>query len=734
MLNICTSFKTLFIVTLCSIVMFPVYVNADKGDTLVVTTEGSRLRSQASTKSVILDNLTLGDKLNELQREGPWIQVITDQGGIQGWMYSSNVALHAQAKAATALIEKTPDLSGPVLKLSDLGYTDGILFEGSAANHARKLYFQVPQDVAMNRGLLRIHYRFSPLLEKHSNMRIYVNKSPRKIVRLGGDSSGGWLDVSLPASDLQKRFVEVEIRSAMLLSNDRCFDERTGGAYLQVLSDTTLQWQLQGEVSSIRTFWQLLPANVSVSLPEGEVSEETFRTALGVTQLLKRSGREVTFSRLPVIGDVVIASSAKLRSALSTKYPQSAVDKVQVSENKNLVLVSMADTQFLSVAEEHNSHSLDFLSDKWRDLASSDAYQIQASVKKGVLAEDNYALSLQKLGMNTDVVEMSSQASWSVNINPSQLPPGHRPDKVRLQLITAPSMSDKPVMFYSYLNGVLLKAVRMVDTGRNDEIVLNLPTHLLSRVNNLRFVAQRDLSNTLNNCAGEPMQFPIQVKPDSTLVTVLNDTVPTDFAALPGYLSAGYDAYLPKQYLSQPENVLDYLATLTADMDLPTQVGTLRFYTADEAIAPQAPFILLGKANVSFSKQGVRFDKGRIDVVNQNDEILLAIDALPKVSIAQVVRLANIYGLWVLPPDPSQLGRVKDMHMSKDNVAFADRNGVLMTLDSTQPGLSRVDYPDTASWFELFGEYRFWYFAVGWLLLTSLIVYLYRLSRSHRKN
>lgn len=733
MLNICTSFKAIFMVTLCSIVMFPVSVNADKGDTLVVTTEGSRLRSQASTQSVILDSLPLGEKLSELQRKGQWIQVSTDHG-VQGWMYNGNVELHAQAKTVAIISEKTPDLNGPVLKLSDLGYANGILFEGSAANHARKLYFQVPQDVAMNRGLLRIHYRFSPLLEKHSNMRIYVNKSPRKIVRLGGDSTGGWLDVSLAKSDLQKRFVEVEIRSAMLLSDDRCFDERTGGAYLQVLSDTTLQWQLQGEVSSIRTFWQLLPANVSVSLPEGEISEETFRTALGVTQLLKRSGREVSFSRLPEIGNVVIASPAKVKSALATKFTQAAVDKVQVADSKNLVLVSVEGKQFLSIAANHNSHSLDFLSGKWRDLALAGAYQVKTDVNKGVLSEDNYALSLQKLGMNTDVVEMSSQASWSVNINPSQLPPGHRPDKVRLQLITAPSMSDKPVMFYSYLNGVLLKAVRMVDTGRNDEIVLSLPSHLLSRVNNLHFVAQRDLSNSLSNCAGEPMQFPIQLKPDSSLETVLNDTVPTNFAALPGYLSAGYDTYLPRQYLSQPEKVLDYMATLVADMDLPTQVGTLRFYSADEAITPQAPFILLGKANVSFSKQGVRFDKGRIDVVNQNDEVLLAIDALPKVSIAQLVRLAGNYGLWVLPPDPSQLGRVKDMHMSKDDVAFADHNGILMTLDSTQPGLSRVDYPDTASWFELFGEYRFWYFAVGWLLLTSLIVYLYRLSRSHRKN
>jgi hypothetical protein len=329
---------------------------------------------------------------------------------------------------------------------------------------------------------------------------------------------------------------------------------------------------------------------------------------------------------------------------------------------------------------------------------------------------------------------MTTQASWSANINPSHLPPGHRLNKVRIQLIAAPSMTDKPVMFYSYLNGVLIKAVRMVDTGRSDEIVLSLPKHLLSRVNNLHFVARRDLSDSNNNCTGEPMQFPIQMKPDSTVETVIDDTVPENFAQLPGYLSAGYDAYLPKKYLQQPEKVLGYLSTLMTDMDLPTQVGMVHFYTPDEAITPKAPFIMFDKANIVFSKQGVRFDKGRIDVMNHNGEVLLAVDTLPRVSIAQVVRAGNIHGLWVLPPDPAQLTPIKDMHLSKDDIAFADHNGILLTLDSSQPGLSRVDYPDSAGWFELFGEYRFWYFAVGWLLLTSLIVYLYRLSRSHRKN
>lgn len=731
-----TKFNKLLSIALLGAVGLSSPVSADKGDLLSVTNDGSRLRSLPSVKGAILQNLKQGDTLTELSRKGKWAQVSLGASGVSGWIFMSNIERSAKANASRKITAHGANsISGPILKLSDLGYKDGILFEGTAANHARKLYFQVPQEVNMRRGLLRLHYRYSPLLEKHSNMRIYINGIPRKLVRLGVDASGGWLDIPLDGTDLQKRFVQIEVRSALLLSNDRCLDERIGGAYLQILPDTTLQWQLDGEIASIRTFWQFLPAKVVVSLPKGALNAKLFRSTLELTQLLQRNGRQVSFVRLPEMGDIIVAPGNKIKDWIEDHYHKSVADRYKFSAvNKNLVLVTLSDKQFLAVSDAHDSNSMKFLSSDWRDLALADSYQVETGIKKTILSEKHYSLALQSMGMNTDVLEMTTQASWSATVNPSYLPPGHRLDKVRIQLIAAPSMTDKPVMFYSYLNGVLIKASRLENTGRSDEIVLSLPQHLLSRVNNLYFVARRPIEGNSNNCKGEPMQFPIQITPTSSVETVVDDTVPDNFSRLPSYLSAGYETYLPKKYLQQPEKVLGYLSTLTTDMDLPSQVGTVNFYTPDEKITPKAAFILFGKANIEFSKQSVKFDQGRINIMNQANEVLLAVDDLPKVSIAQVVKSGSVYGMWVLPPDPAQLTQVKDMHLSKDDVAFSDHNGVLMTLDSSQPGLSRVEYPDSAGWFELFGEYRFWYFAIGWILLTSLIVYLYRLSKSHRKN
>ncbi|NOY66636.1 MAG: cellulose biosynthesis cyclic di-GMP-binding regulatory protein BcsB [Gammaproteobacteria bacterium] len=737
--HICSYRKPGVILLSCLLVWFS-QVSADVGDSLVVSSDGSRLRSLPSTRGVVLQKLKRGDAVIEILRKKKWINVSIQGQGINGWIFHKSVKPLVQdakrLQLAKKIQKKTSGIShGLKLSLAELGYKNGVLFEGSAANHARQLYFQVPQDMPTKRGLLRIHYRFSPLLEEHSNMRIFVNDSPRKVVRLKGNSHTGWLSVKLNRADLKKRFVQIGIKSAMLISKDRCFDERVGGAYLQILPDTSINWDLGNKITSIRSYWQLLPAKVVVSLPKGELNAELFRNALGLTKQLIRSGREVRFTRLPKMGDIVVAPRENVSAWLNAEYKDLTVANLgQAGKDNNLVLINLPDRQFLAVWGTHDQQSLSFLSDYWRSLAASSGYKVHSGSGPGELTEDSYVMKLKDLGMNTAAIEMARKASWDTTINPSQLPPGHRLNKVRVRLIAAPSTTDKPVMFYSYLNGVLIKAVRLEDTGETQDIILSLPQGQMERTNNLNFVAQRDISALDMGCTGEPMRFPIQIKPDSEIETILDDTVPERFANLPAYFAKGFDVYLPDSYLQQPERSLSFLASFMNDMDLPLRSDRLRFYQPKDKIEPGKPFILLGRAQTAFDKQSVYLDKGRIDVINQQGNVLLAVDALPKVSIAQIVRSNDAYGLWLIPPESGKLARISDMHLSQDDVAFADKNGVLLTLDSSQPGLSRVAYPDNVGWFELFGEYRFWYFAIAWLLLTSLIIYLYRLSKSHRKN
>jgi len=69
---------------------------------------------------------------------------------------------------------------------------------------------------------------------------------------------------------------------------------------------------------------------------------------------------------------------------------------------------------------------------------------------------------------------------------------------------------------------------------------------------------------------------------------------------------------------------------------------------------------------------------------------------------------------------------------SEDDVAFIDASGVIKTMDSSEPSLAQVYYPDVEDWFDVLGKYRFWLMVLLWFLLTMVVVYLYRMSRANK--
>ncbi len=150
-------------------------------------------------------------------------------------------------------------------------------------------------------------------------------------------------------------------------------------------------------------------------------------------------------------------------------------------------------------------------------------------------------------------------------------------------------------------------------------------------------------------------------------------------------------------------------------------------------MSPGGPFILLGDAELAVAEAGVRFDRGRIQVLNRKGETQLDVDRLPYLTISQLVRAGNSHGLWILTregaPEPVQ----RPLLLENNAVAFSDDRGVLLTLNPEHWEVSHIDYPDYQRWFDHLGRYRFWLLALGWLLLTLLLLHLYGKARQHRK-
>lgn len=633
----------------------------------------------------------------------------------------------------TAVFLFTGALAGPeawavvqpskVVTLEDLGYEKGSLIEAASANQT--FFFPVPLDLKISSAQLQLHYNASPELNKHAYYRIYVNDMPRRTVSLSGPREQHVLNLPLQAGDLKQRFIKIRIKSSLPVTDNRCLDDRITAGYLHFRANSGVQYRFHGSPKTIRAAWELLPRKVRVSIPAGKLDEEVFNAALLMGQALEANGKKVLFTTLPVLGEIVIAPKSAL-AAMGAK----SVGNNQLGEGINAALMVMKGRGFIAVTDPFVGSNV-FFEQPWIGLASAGRYQVYpVSSKLEEGKSDRYAISLSDLGLDIKNSEMYRRIEWGIAVSSDQFPAGYFPDTMLLQVVSTPSDSETPVMLYVYLNDVLQEVVRLDNNGKKQTVAVRLNRADLKRHNRIRLLAQRKVIE--GNCEGDPERFPIQIHPDSSLQAVPDETLPASMADLSNYLRKGVDIYLPRDYLSRPLSVLGLLSRMGANLALPLEVKKIHYFTEDAEVAPVGPFILVGNAKSVFKNPPVRFDQGHIRVIDKRGQVLLEASELPGITVGQLVQTDRYYGLWLMPWSLTALPRLDAMYSSDGDVVFADSTGVLLTLHSDKPGLARIVYADAQNWFDVIGRYRFWFFALGWLLLTVLIVHLYRQARRHK--
>lgn len=604
--------------------------------------------------------------------------------------------------------------------LADLGYRNGFQFDGVQSIHDESVFFPVPKDANVQSGRVRLHYRASSMLHKQSNVRIYVNHMPMIASGLSADGDQV-LDVPLRKSDLVTKdgFVRVEIKVSMLFSDDRCLDERINGGYFYVKPETSLLVTLRDDTSSLRGAWDLLPQEVKVSLPAGQVTPEIFSSAWALDELLTRQNKKVSFVRLPEVGDIVIAPDAEIQSALHQAATGSNVSLISLGEGRR---------RTIALSEPFDVTPFYLLSLKWRGLASGSQYQIFPLVQGKMGSDDKYRLLLGDMGLSTETRYVDRIVEWNFVYSADKLPSGYAPQTLELDVTSAPASVEHPVMFYVYLNDVLQQATHLDNDGKTHRISVAIPKEGLARHNAIRLVTQREYIE--GDCHGDLPRFPVQVMPTSSMVVTRKASeAPKEFMELGAYFRDGFDTYLPKAYLQNPGQVLNLLTRLVIDQALAVDVKRVQFYDPSSKIKPEKPFVVLGKADIDLEYQPVRFDKGHIQVLGENGSKLLDVDRLPGVAITQIVKAGGASGLWVAQGQDNVALAASNFQFDHDDVSFVDATGVLLTLDSRHPGGVRLYYPEQRSLMQWVEENRYWLLLAAWIALTLLVVFLFRRTR-----
>lgn len=755
------------------------------GDRLVPVGRRLTLYRQPALSSALVARVSHDQRLIELERMGAWVLVAVGKSGVQGWARMSalkplsgvaSVAHRAADKAGRVVRSRvsgegtrergaeagvaaatfsapvstrgsTSFLSSRDFDLLDLGLKDGIVFDGSGG-HGKTIFFPAPLDSDVSSGEFVLRYQASSMMLDRANLRVSINDRPMKVRRIASDGMVHQFSVLLPPSLFRKRgLVKVRISGHLIGSDDRCRDERDGALFVRILPETTLHIAYHPALHSVRDYWRMLPRHVVLSLPAGKLTPEVFKSAWSMMVMLEKAGKVVRLTRLPEIGHIVIASRAQLQDQIRAHpvkrggtakfarlfYPESG-------KGANIALARYGNHRFLALSEPFDTTPFYLLDDHWNTLAAGQHYRLfpltYASYRFHMRLPSHsmgkrIAIPVERIGINTRVQKMFRSTSWTTTVGPYDFPSGVRMSRLRLDVV-APVRDERDPKYelYVYLNDILLRSMRLKDSGAVQSFEIPLPKKYQMQFNKLAIVAEHDVDN--GDCRGIPPTDPFQILPSSRLLLVRHTGDPENFFDLTYYFSDGFDTYIEEEGLVHADRILYLLTRIAVDYPLLADMSRVHFVAAGSRLEPSGPFWAIGAFDLGDIEAPVRFDKGRVSVVDHEGNVLLDVDRLPDVTTMQIARAGRFYGLLIHPDRGRDYLFPEALHLQRDDIAFLDDNGIILSLDSHHPTLVRMFYPDVSTWFDVFDAYRFWIFAFGWFLLSVLALYIFRQMRHQR--
>jgi hypothetical protein len=618
-------------------------------------------------------------------------------------------ALHAQD--APASLEQTAPAGASAeisRSLADLGYREGL--QQSTQEGSLSFYLPVPQDVDVANPRLELYFTSSAMLGPSASLQVALNGTPRQTVPLAvsaGDAAPRSLILPLSAEDLRRPYLEVRVKASFSSDDTKCTWQGTGQDFVTVLPQSRLAFGVPAaSPRSVRGFLSTLPQRVRIAIAAPAPGPEELRAGWMLAATLQAHGHQVVFSSLPEGGDIVIGPRAQL-----------ALNGVTLSDGQTVALANGANGTQLAIAEPFQ---VDTLAEPWSRLLAGSTYANSVAGHAQPVSGD--VVPLTQLGADTTARRFSDAAEWTFNVD--ALPAGRALSKLRLNLIVPPA-EDHALVLYVFQNNALRGLVSMPQRGGTQTVTVPLAEAGPITNGPVRVVLMRQTTTSL--CHGPVPNAYAQLLSSSTLETRPNDAAVEDIAAFAGSVGRGYSVHLPATALAEPATWVGALAGLGKSLNLDPRMAVVQ--TTDQAPQADRPFVWLGATLPAGFAAPIAFDRGRIQVKDSQGTSLLDADSLPQITVTSLLRNGAQRGLWLRKLGDGVPVAPPEMKGSPGDLMFGDARGVLTSLDTRQNDVMAVDYPDYTTWWDRALQYKGWLFALGWVLLTVLVVLVIRKLR-----
>ncbi len=621
--------------------------------------------------------------------------------------------------------------------LTDLGFANGLHFSDLGGHH--ELYVPLPEQNGVTVNDLVLVFDDFAAHDAKRNLIVQVNDRTVVAVALDGDGRDRTLRVPLGGARPKDGYVKLAFLYSGAATPDHCIDVRYVGDSVTIRPQTTVEIGIvEGSQLDVTATAELMPRDVAVVLPGRRLAEAEMATAITVGRALINSGRRVSFyagynsvadlakrddsghwSRgVILVGSLADAGGVVDSPIATVAGPIGQFGTINAVRIHGLPSLVIADAESVRAARLFGTPMLAAA----RGLAAASVGQVSP------VALPTDRVTFDQLGIPPEEIDVYGRADLSAIIDTRRLPAGTRPTRLSLDVMVAPDGAGAKAVLSAFINERLLGST-VAATGEPTHLDLPLPDGLLGTIANLHVVIEREIAQ--GDCRFGPQGYPAQILGSSALILSNSGAASHDFSDLTSRFVHGIDVLLPAAAADHPQQVLGLVTEITNQLSPDTAPLNVGFVTTGNAPVPEGPFLAVGDIPPAGTSPRVRFDRGRVAVIDQSGRTLLDLGGFTGGAVMQIVQAGDTPGLWVKPLSGNgEMPSPPALHLDHGDVAFVDDKGVALAMSTERDTLVRIAYPDQVSWLTVAGRFRSWIIAGLWLLATAvLLLTLQRLFR-----
>jgi Bacterial cellulose synthase subunit len=653
--------------------------------------------------------------------------------------------LHANTVVAAVPSDAAADIPARSLLVAvpfaDTGFPDGFRFSNLGGR--RDVYIPVPQGIDLSLAELVLAYDDVSAHDARRSLEILANDRSVAALALDGKSAGHTARVSLANAAVREGFLKLSFLYSGAATQDRCIDVRYVGDSVTIRAESAVQFKIgTSGTPNITATAALMPKDVAVLLSAPSPRPADIAAALTVARSLTATGRHVSFyhglNSMPSMVDpddrhewtrglVVVGTLDRIADRLDAPVATLASAAGFEGIDNSLATSRIGGVPILLVTASASSSAARLLGNPslaaLRDTTSASVGTVSARKRP------TNRISFDELGLTSPRADVFGRAELALAIASRLLPSGTRPSRLVLDVMVAPDGDGEKAVVSAFVNERLL-ASRVAAIGEPTRLDFALPDGLVGSVANIRTVVQR--RSAQGDCRFEPQGYPAEILGSSQVILSAAGPVAQDFSDLATLWANGVELLLPASTAQYPLSVMASLSGVLNALTSETTPIDVKYVAANAPASPATAFISVSHVAPVGAEKPVRFDQGRLAVVDRAGHTLLDVGGLSTGAVAQIVTSNNHPGLWIRPlSSDGSLSASPAINLDRGDVAFLDKTGVALALSTERDTLLRVTYPDQGSWAVTLD--RFWSWIVGgaWVLATFALLFL--MQRIYRR-